>query len=126
MPCYRLHLREEDPVILQTILRAMQDPEPLVRAAAARAVGDLRKPESVEPLLNQLEVESDPHMQAEILTTLELMCLDESEINLLPDVIGAGRVFLGTAGAYAAHNPDRLPAQEDSRVARGDRRQPVS
>lgn len=79
---YRLHLREEQPAILPALLRAVADPEPGVRAAAARALGNLRRAESVDPLLHRLSVEEDPVMQGEILQALELMCLDDNRIDL--------------------------------------------
>ena len=72
---YRLYLREEDVTIIESLVKALEDPEPRVRAGVAGAIGNLRKAEAVAPLLHQLEVESDPGVQHEILTALEFMSL---------------------------------------------------
>ena len=79
---YRLHLREEAAGIVPILLGVLADPEPQVRIAAARAIGDLRESESVAPLLERLDIETEADMQAEILKALELMCLQEERIEL--------------------------------------------
>ena len=70
---YRLYLREADRRIFASLVAGLEDPEPRVRAGVARAIGNLRRPEAVAPLLARFEAETDPAMKGEILSTLEFM-----------------------------------------------------
>jgi hypothetical protein len=78
---YRLYLREDAPAIFESLVGALEDPLPEVRAGAARAVGNLRRRQAVEPLLTRFTAESDPRMQLEILTALEFMNLPNNNWN---------------------------------------------
>ena len=73
---YRLYLREADGRIFATLVAGLEDPEPRVRAGVARALGNLRRPEAVPPLLARFEAETDPAMKGEILAALEFMSSD--------------------------------------------------
>ena len=73
---YRLYLREADGRIFASLVAGLEDPEPRVRAGVARALGNLRRPEAVPPLLARFEAETDPAMKGEILAALEFMASD--------------------------------------------------
>ncbi len=73
---YRLYLREADGRIFASLVAGLEDPEPRVRAGVARALGNLRRPEAVAPLLARFEAETDPAMKGEILAALEFMSSD--------------------------------------------------
>ena len=73
---YRLYLREADGRIFASLVAGLEDPEPRVRGGVARALGNLRRPEAVPPLLARFEAETDPAMKGEILAALEFMSSD--------------------------------------------------
>ena len=73
---YRLYLREADPRVLAALTDALSDPIETVRSAVAHALGDINRTESVQPLLEQLAVETADPVRLEILTALEVMCLE--------------------------------------------------
>lgn len=112
---YRLYLREADPTIFASLVGALDDPEPLVRSGVVGAIGNLRKPEAVAPLLRQLDVESDFGIQRDILTALEFVGLEGSEIRT--------SIFSEAQHPHPrAHAIERLPrhiAPGDRGVARG-------
>jgi tetratricopeptide (TPR) repeat protein len=78
---YRLYLREDRPDIFASLVAALADPLPEVRAGAARAIGSLRRRQAVEPLLARFTAETDPRMKVEILTALEFMSMEAGDWN---------------------------------------------
>jgi epoxyqueuosine reductase len=61
---------QADPASCDTLVRALQDHEPLVRSAAAWALGRLRTERSTAALRRQLDSEPDPIVVAEIRAAL--------------------------------------------------------
>ena len=91
---YRLYLREADGRIFASLVAGLEDPEPGVRAGVARALGNLRRPEAVPPLLARFEAETDPAMKGEILAALEFMSSDWHDdwgTRVDPDVLDAAQ-----------------------------------
>ena len=111
---YRLYLREADRRIFASLVAGLEDPEPRVRAGVARAIGNLRRPEAVAPLLARFEAETDPAMKGEILSTLEFMSSESdgdwgTRVN--PDLLDAAQkesFGAGLRAVVAAGPPEEL------------------
>ena len=73
---FRVYVREGDRKILPALTKALSDPEPEIRASAALALGDIRKQDSVEPLLNMLENERDEGVKYRGLVAFETVGLE--------------------------------------------------
>ena len=78
---YRLYLREEDEKLIESLIAALEDPAPEVRIIVARALGDLKKSELVEPLIALLEREADNQVHHEILIALENLGSQDSRFS---------------------------------------------
>ena len=70
---FRLYLREDDPRILEALIRALNDEDTTVRAGVATALGDMGKDEAVPPLVDALEKEQDDEVIYQILVALETL-----------------------------------------------------
>ena len=70
---FRLHVREEDPRILEALIPVLNDGDPTVRAGAATALGDMGKDKAISPLVDALEKEQDDEVIYQILVALETL-----------------------------------------------------
>jgi hypothetical protein len=73
---YRLYLRETDERVLETLIKGLQDSDTAVRTGVATALGDLRRPEGISPLINQLKREKEDAVRLEILVALEIIGME--------------------------------------------------
>jgi type III secretion system FlhB-like substrate exporter len=78
---YRLRLREKIPAAYEGLVEGLADPTPEVRAACARALGNLGAREAIDDLLLTMERETDPGTQLEILKTFEMINLETTSAN---------------------------------------------
>ena len=76
---YKLYLREADERILATLIEGLQDQDATVRSGVAYSLGNIKKTNSIDPLIEQLERETDDGVRTEILGALEVMSMDWSE-----------------------------------------------
>jgi len=70
---FRLYIREDDPRILEALIRALNDGDPTVRAGVVTALGDMGKDEAVPPLVDGLEKEQEDEVIYQILVALETL-----------------------------------------------------
>lgn len=111
---YRLHLREKSPGAFAGLVAGLTDPTPAVRAACARAMGNLGAREAIDDLLTTLEGEQAPIVQLEILKSFEMINLETTGAN---EAMDPKRIMDEQQAARFTRALQTMPSDNDTLIA---------
>ena len=95
------------PRAVLALLAAVQDPSPEVRLQVVLGLGTIRNPRSVPWLVEALDREQDPDVQAALLSSLGLMPTEEA-VERLARAVEPGGLLLRKATMYRLHAVEGL------------------
>jgi HEAT repeat protein len=95
------------PRAVLALLQAVQDPSPEVRLQVVLGLGTIRNPRAVPWLVEALDREQDPDVQAALISSLGLMPTEES-VERLARAVEPGGLLLRKAAAYRLHAVEGL------------------